>query len=116
MPVLPLVGSTITVLPGVIRPSRSAASIIARPMRSFTLSAGFWLSSFTTICAGAPAQTRFSRTSGVRPTSSVTLAAIRIDELLAGARGIREKRASGREQPYARGSPSVSRAPASTVA
>ena len=50
MPVLPLVGSTITVLPGAIMPSRSAASIIARPMRSLTLASGFWLSSFATTC------------------------------------------------------------------
>ena len=39
-PVLPLVASTIVVRPGSIRPSRSAASIIATPMRSFTLPPG----------------------------------------------------------------------------
>ena len=39
MPVLPLVGSTITVS-GPIVPSRSAASIIATPMRSLTLAPG----------------------------------------------------------------------------
>ena len=40
MPVLPEVGSTITLRPGTRRPSASAASIIARPMRSFTDPAG----------------------------------------------------------------------------
>jgi hypothetical protein len=39
MPVLPLVGSTMTVSRS-MRPSRSPASIIARPMRSFTLASG----------------------------------------------------------------------------
>ena len=36
MPVLPDVGSITVVTPGSISPSRSAASIIATPMRSFT--------------------------------------------------------------------------------
>ena len=40
MPVLPLVGSMSTVLPGVILPAFSAASIMAKPMRSFTLDSG----------------------------------------------------------------------------
>ena len=40
MPVLPLVGSIRTVLPGVILPAFSAASISARPMRSLTLETG----------------------------------------------------------------------------
>ena len=52
MPVFPLVGSTSTLFPGWIAPSRSAASIMARPIRSFTLFAGFWPSSFATIRAG----------------------------------------------------------------
>ena len=39
MPVLPLVGSMMVVL-GPIRPSRWAAAIIARPMRSLTLESG----------------------------------------------------------------------------
>src|SRR5262249_48859221 len=76
MPVLPLVGSTITEPPGSIRPSRSAASIIARPIRSFTLFAGFMLSSFATIRGRTPATTRLSCTRGVRPISSVALRAI----------------------------------------
>ena len=71
MPVLPLVGSIRTVLPGVILPSRSAASIMARPMRSFTLLAGLRLSSLTTTVAGAPSVTRFSWTRGVLPIRSV---------------------------------------------
>ncbi len=76
MPVLPLVGSTITVLPGRASPSRSAASIMASPMRSLTLLAGLRLSSFATMRAGTPAVTRWSSTRGVRPISSVTFLAI----------------------------------------
>src|SRR5713226_8229139 len=49
------------------------------PMRSLTLARGFWLSSFATTSATAPFVTRFSRTSGVRPISSVTSFAIFID-------------------------------------
>ena len=45
MPVLPLVASTIVVRPGSMRPSRSAASIIATPMRSLTLPPGLNASS-----------------------------------------------------------------------
>src|SRR5271165_4811465 len=77
MPVLPLVGSMRTVLPGEILPLRSASSIMAKPMRSLTLDAGFWLSSLTTTVAGSPAATRFNRTNGVRRINSVTFAAIR---------------------------------------
>ena len=40
MPVLPEVASTMVVRPGSIRPSASAASIMATPMRSLTLPAG----------------------------------------------------------------------------
>ncbi len=46
MPVLPDVASTIVVRPGSIRPSASAASIIATPMRSFTDPPGLNASSF----------------------------------------------------------------------
>src|SRR5580692_10494027 len=77
MPVLPLVGSMSTVLPGVILPLLSASSIMAKPMRSLTLDAGFWLSSLTTTEAGSPAARRFNRTNGVRPINSVTFAAMR---------------------------------------
>src|SRR5580698_2411378 len=77
IPVLPLVGSIRMVSPGLIRPAFSALSIMANPMRSFTLAAGFRLSSLATTVAGKPADTRFRRTKGVRPISSVTFAAIR---------------------------------------
>ena len=50
MPVLPLVGSMITVSL-VICPSASAASIIATPMRSFTDQSGLKFSSFATTSA-----------------------------------------------------------------
>src|SRR5580658_8656942 len=89
MPVLPLVGSIIVVTPGLILPAFSAASIIAKPMRSFTLETGFWLSSLATTVAGSPAATRFNLTSGVCPISSVTSAAMRaiIILLLPGKHG-----------------------------
>jgi hypothetical protein len=51
MPVLPDVGSMMMVLPGVIFPARSAASIIAAPMRSFTLQTGFIDSSLASTSA-----------------------------------------------------------------
>jgi len=76
MPVLPLVGSMITE-PGPILPSRSAASTMDRPMRSFTLESGFRNSHLPTTVATQPSVTRFKRTSGVRPTSSVMSLAIR---------------------------------------
>src|SRR5262249_38158615 len=66
----------ITLRPGRIRPSRSAASIIAKPIRSLTLPAGFWLSSFATSSGLQPFDTRLSRTSGVLPMSSVASRAI----------------------------------------
>ena len=50
MPVLPLVGSTITVS-GPINPASWAASIIATPIRSLTLPAGLKNSSLATISA-----------------------------------------------------------------
>src|SRR5579884_4379031 len=77
MPVLPLVDSR-TVTSGVSFPSRSAASIIATPMRSLTLESGLKYSSLQTICALTPLGIRFRRTSGVFPINSVTLLAIRI--------------------------------------
>ncbi len=46
MPVLPEVASTIVVRPGSIRPSSSAAWIIAFPMRSFTEPPGLKASIF----------------------------------------------------------------------
>ena len=54
MPVLPLVGSTITERPGSIRPSSSAASIIATPIRSLTEPPGLKYSSFAQTSAAGP--------------------------------------------------------------
>ena len=66
MPVLPLVGSMMMVS-GWIFPSRSAASIMDRPMRSLTLHSGLKFSNFATIVAPALPTIRLSRTSGVPP-------------------------------------------------
>ena len=77
MPVFPLVGSRMMVS-GLIRPACSAASIMATPMRSFTLFAGLKNSSLATTSAAAPSVTRFSRTSGVFPISCVTSSAMLI--------------------------------------
>src|SRR5438105_2037417 len=74
-PVLPLVGSTI-VEPARMRPWRSASSSMATAMRSFTLPPGFSDSTFATTSAPPGLGSRFKRTSGVRPTSSSTDAAI----------------------------------------
>src|SRR5579875_250662 len=78
MPVLPLVASTIVVRPGSIRPSRSAASIIAMPMRSLTEPPGLKASSLANSrapCADAGASSRrVISTSGVRPISCATFA------------------------------------------
>ena len=68
MPVFPLVGSRITVS-GPICPSLSAASIMERPIRSFTLAPGFRLSILATTDPGRPADRRESRTRGVLPIS-----------------------------------------------
>ena len=75
MPVLPEVGSTRVERPGAISPSRSAASTIARPMRSFTEPSGLKNSSLMARSAAKPsaAFSRCSRTSGVEPTMSSTL-------------------------------------------
>jgi hypothetical protein len=68
--VLPLVGSTITDDPGSISPSRSAASIIATPIRSLTEPPGFRYSSLATNSAPSPAPKRRISTSGVSPTTA----------------------------------------------
>src|SRR5450759_1205247 len=81
MPVLPLVGSRMMVS-GLIDPARSAASIIDRPIRSFTLCEGFWNSSLASTSATHPCVSRLMRTSGVLPISSVTLWAILMSFLL----------------------------------
>ena len=70
MPVLPLVGSMMTVSL-LIWPSRSAASIMALPMRSLTLHSGFKFSSLATTVATQPSVRWRKRTSGVLPTHLV---------------------------------------------
>ena len=70
MPVLPLVGSTMIERPGVIRRSRSAASIIESAMRSFTDPPGLYCSHLTHTSAAPAGTTACSRTSGVRPMRS----------------------------------------------
>ena len=64
MPVLPLVGSMISVS-SEIMPAFSAASIIARPMRSLTLENGLKNSSFSSTVACPGGMSRLSFTSGV---------------------------------------------------
>ena len=72
MPVLPDVGSISTVLPGVIFPCASSASIIETPMRSLTDESGLKNSSLRrTSALTLAAFMRFvSRTSGVCPIVS----------------------------------------------
>ena len=77
MPVFPEVGSTITVRPGSIRPSASAASIIATPIRSLIEPPGLNHSSLPTSSAPRPAPIRFRATIGVSPTTADASAAIR---------------------------------------
>src|SRR5580693_492812 len=82
MPVLPLVASTIVVRPGSIRPSASAASIIATPILSLTLPPGLKASSLANSStplspAGEPSSMPGRPTSGVPPTSSAMLIGIR---------------------------------------
>ena len=69
MPVLPLVGSMMTVSL-VSVPLFSASSIIAMPMRSFTLESGLKNSHLSSTVASMPSVTLLSRTNGVRPTVS----------------------------------------------
>src|SRR6266545_1009184 len=68
-PVFPEVGSTI-VPPGRSCPPRSAASIMRRPIRSFTLPPGFSISSLAKMAGRTPRTTLWSRTSGVLPMPS----------------------------------------------
>ncbi|VEU38254.1 unnamed protein product [Pseudo-nitzschia multistriata] len=76
MPVLPDVGSTKTVSPGLMSPRSSAWVIMLRAMRSFTELAGLKLSSFKTISASHPSLSLESLTSGVPPIKSKTFSAI----------------------------------------
>jgi len=69
MPVLPLVGSTIS-LPGPRRPCASASFTIEVPMRHLTEKAGLRPSILASTVAGAPSSTRLRRTSGVWPMDS----------------------------------------------
>src|ERR1035441_7510987 len=75
-----------------ILPSRSAASIMARPMRSLTLAAELSLSRLRTTRAVQPAVTWLSWTSGVLPMRSVMLAAMFMDGL---SRGVNVGRGGG---------------------
>src|SRR5438132_5404521 len=70
-PVLPDVASTISP-PGLRRPSRSAASIIATPMRSLTEPPGLKNSALAYSGVRIPWATLFSRMSGVHPIVSRT--------------------------------------------
>src|SRR3954468_11330064 len=82
MPVLPDVASTIVVRPGSMRPSASAASIIATPILSFTLPAGLYASSLPISSAPLSGAGRVRRTIGVPPTRSA-----RLDGMLVAVRG-----------------------------
>src|SRR5437588_3224176 len=61
------------VLPGSMRPSRSAASIMATPIRSLTLPPGLNASTLANNSTWAIGATRVSFTIGVRPTRSMML-------------------------------------------
>jgi hypothetical protein len=67
---LPAVASTIRP-PGFNFPSRSAASTIARPMRSLIEPPGFWFSNFRNSLHG-PVSNRVTAISGVLPISPRT--------------------------------------------
>jgi hypothetical protein len=73
MPVLPDVGSTSVVLPGVILPCASSDSIIATPIRSLTEPIGLKNSSFARRLAFTPFSlaSLSRRTIGVSPMVSV---------------------------------------------
>ena len=62
--------------PGSIRPSASAASIIATPILSLTLPAGLYASSFAISSAPQSGATRVSLTIGVFPIRSARLSVI----------------------------------------
>ena len=77
MPVLPDVASTIVVRPGSIAPSRSAASSMATPIRSFTEPPGLNASSLpNSSTRESGGSMRVSCTIGVRPTVSEMLIGI----------------------------------------
>lgn len=76
IPVLPLVGSTNTVLPGVMSPRPSACVIMLSAIRSLTLLAGLDDSNLHTISASHPSANVVSLTNGVPPISSKMFSAI----------------------------------------
>src|SRR5215213_2350002 len=88
MPVFPEVDSTTVLRPGSIRPSASAASIIATPIRSLTLPPGLCDSSLAISSAPQSGATRVSRTIGVLPTRSARLSGI----ALAGGETVMRRR------------------------
>ncbi len=90
-PVLPLVGSTI-VPPGLSHPLRSASSIMRMPMRSLTEPPGLSISSLAATGVRRPFVTVLSRTRGVFPRASMTLARISVEaesEVVAIVTGLR---------------------------
>ncbi len=62
--------------PGLSFPSRSAASIMALPIRSFTLNSGLKNSAFTQTSASRPAVRWLRRISGVLPTVATMFSAM----------------------------------------
>ncbi len=76
MPVLPLVGSMMTVS-FLSTPRLSASSIMAIPMRSLTLPSGLKNSHLRRMVASTPAVTLFNWTNGVPPTVSTILLKMR---------------------------------------
>ena len=89
MPVFPEVGSTMVLFPGSMRPSASAASIMATPIRSLTLPPGLCDSSFPITSAPQSGATRPSLTIGVLPTRSARLSGIALvggETLIRGSR------------------------------
>src|SRR6185437_3744514 len=76
MPVLPLVGSTISVS-WLTLPARSPASIIASPIRSLTLAIGLKNSHLASTIPWPGGTSRLIRTNGVPPMVSVMSLKIR---------------------------------------
>src|SRR3954454_16426787 len=85
MPVLPEVASTMVLFPGTMRPSASAASIIATPILSFRLPAGLYISSLARTSPPPSGDRRSSRTIGVPPTMSARLSGMERADTFTGA-------------------------------
>ena len=77
MPVLPLVGSTMCVS-GWMCPSRSPASIIAAPIRSFTLLSGWKNSHLAKTVAWPSGTSRLILIIGVSPIAMAALSYVRL--------------------------------------